>query len=189
MGEVIGRIVQLQVQTDPVKTAGVGYDPAAIVAITRAAVGPGGFVGRREDAWLVDVHHASHPISRGGGRRPLSIGFSGHYEAMRQRFGSVPLGVGGENIVIDGSPLRLDKLGAGIVVDTEAGPIELRNPRVATPCVEFTSFLLGAPQVLSRNEIREELAFLDEGTRGFLVDPTHLTGPVEIEVGARVHLL
>jgi hypothetical protein len=45
---------------------------------------------------------------------------------------------------------------------------------------------LGSPQVLDRSELRDELDFLGEGTRGFIVGISHLRDLVEIALGDSV---
>lgn len=189
MAEPIGRIVRLQVQVEPVKHKGVGYDPAPIAAVERAAVGPDGMVGRAAEGWLVDAHHRAHPNGHGGGRRALSIGFTGHYEAMAERFGDVPVGIAGENIIVEGPPLRLGDLGGGVEVATAAGVVRFLAPRVAAPCREFTCFLRGYPELLPREELEDDLAFLEDGTRGYILEVSHLAGPVEIAVGDLVSVI
>jgi hypothetical protein len=72
---LLGPIVRLQVQRDPLKVKGVAYDPAGILAVDEAAIGPQGIVGRHDGTWVLDTHHAAHPRSQAGGRRALSIGF------------------------------------------------------------------------------------------------------------------
>ena len=55
---------------------------------------------------------------------------------MEDRFGSAPVGVAGENIVIEGPALSLGDLGEGMGVENGAGDlISLERPRVAAPCV------------------------------------------------------
>src|SRR3989304_6150768 len=98
---LIGAIVRLQVQRDPLKERGVGYDPTGILAVEEAAIGPLGIVGRHEGTWVLDTHHAAHPRSQAGGRRALSIGFTGHYDRMAKRFGVAPLGCAGENLIVE----------------------------------------------------------------------------------------
>jgi MOSC domain-containing protein YiiM len=187
-GDLIGEIVRLQVQRIPIKAKGEGYDPAGIQEVERAAVDAWGMVGWRDDAWIVDVHHKAHPAGRGGGRRPLSIGFTAHYDAMAERFETVPLGVAGENIIVDGPALTLEDLGEGLVIiGADGTELLLERPRVAAPCLEFTSFMLGLDHVAPLEEIEDPLNDLHDGRRGFIVAADHASGPVEIVVGDRVH--
>jgi hypothetical protein len=182
----VGEIVRLQIQREPLKTSGT-YLPGPLLAAPRALISADGMIVEGDLGWLLDAHHRSHPRTRGGGRRALSIGFTGHYEAMRERFGDVPEGIAGENILIDGPPLRLEALGAGIEVRSADGQrLELKNPSVATPCVEFTSYLLGADGTLPRDEMLEDMEFLNHGTRGYIVDAGNLEGYESVAVGDTV---
>lgn len=184
--EPIGEIVRLQVQREPLKAEGV-YDPSALLEVDRAVLGRRGMLGWDGSAWVVDAHHRDHPRARGGKSRALSIGFTGHYGSMAERFGSVSTGIAGENIVVDGPPLRLDAIGDGLAIRLRNGStIDLPRPRIAAPCVEFTSFLLGSDTLLPRTQIQADLAFLDEGTRGYVFAVDHIEQPVELGLGDEV---
>ena len=186
---MIGEIVRLQIQRVPIKTRGVSYDLSGIAEVLRASVDAWGMVGWYHDVWAVDAHHKAHPESRAGGRRPLSVGFTGHYALMAERFGSAPLGIAGENIIVDGPPLNLEDLGSGLVVVTANGTeLLLERPRVAAPCLEFTSFMLDLDHVAPLNEIEAPLNDLHDGRRGFIVAADHARAPVEIAVGDKVFL-
>lgn len=180
----LGPIVRLQVQRETVKRKGAGYDPGPILSVPEAAIGPFGMVGRHDGAWVIDVHHKAHPAGRAGGRRPLSIGFTSHYERMAGRFGSAPLGCAGENVIVgvDRTILPGDLAGR-IVILAEDGEVSLTGARVSTPCVEFTSFLLGRDGVAPRGEVADDLAFLDGGTRGYILQVAHLEGPAIVRPG------
>lgn len=189
-GDFIGNIVRLQLQRTPIKVKGRGYLPEGIQPVDRAAVDAWGLVGWHDDAWLVDAHHKAHPSRRGGGRRPLSVGFTAHYTAMEERFGAAPLGIAGENIIVDGPEMSLTDLGLGlVVVAADGSELLLERPRVAAPCVEFTSFMLGLDGVAPLSEIESPLADLHDGRRGFIVAADHAPAPVEISVGDAVHAL
>jgi hypothetical protein len=188
-GELIGEIVRLQIQRIPIKVKGVGYDPSGIAEVRRASVDAWGMFGWYDDVWAIDAHHKAYPGSRAKGRRPLSIGFTGHYALMAERFGSAPIGIAGENILIDGPALSLNDLGTGIVVMAPDGTeLLLEHPRVAAPCLEFTSFMLGLDDVAPLEEIRDPLADLHDGRRGFIVAADHASTPVEVAPGDRVYL-
>ncbi|MEZ5176289.1 MAG: hypothetical protein R2823_08810 [Acidimicrobiia bacterium] len=186
-GSLIGPIVRLQVQKYPIKAKGTGYMPEGILAVDRASVDASGMLGHHDDTWVVDAHHRTHPMSRGGGRRPLSVGFTGHYRLMADRFGSAPYGIAGENILIDGPPLALEDLVEGLVVETTHGTlIALEGARVAAPCLEFTSFMLGLDHVGTLEELEGPLADLHDGRRGFIVAANGAESAVEVAVGDRV---
>jgi MOSC domain-containing protein YiiM len=185
----LGTIVRLQVQREPLKTKGVEYDPAPILAVERASVDPLGMVGWTESGWVLDAHHSAHPRARGGGNRALSIGFTGHYDRMAERFGSAPVGVAGENIIVENGGRLFEKdLRGTLVIRGANGDVEMTGARVAAPCREFTSFLLGLDQVPDRAVLAEDLEFLEQGTRGFILDVSGLEGPALIDVGAEVVL-
>jgi hypothetical protein len=189
-GQKLGAIVRLQVQQIPIKAKQVRYMPEHILSVERAAIDAWGMVGWDDTQWVLDAHHKAHPASRAGGKRPLSVGFTGHYEGMERRFGKAPLGVAGENILIDGSAATLDDLGDGIIVETRSGDeILLERPRVAAPCVEFTSFMLGLDYVAPLGEIEAPLADLHDGVRGFIVAADHTPRAVEVNIGDVVYLI
>lgn len=188
-GEPIGPIVRLQIQQIPIKVKGAGYLPEEILSVERATVDAWGMLGWDGEKWVIDAHHKAHPSGRGGGRRPLSVGFTGHYALMQERFGSAPVGVAGENLVVEGGAFSLAELGEGVVVENAAGDlIQLDRPRVAAPCVEFTSFMLGLDEVAPLAEIEAPLADLHDGRRGFIVAADHSPKPVEVAVGDMVYM-
>ncbi|GMQ92648.1 MAG: hypothetical protein BMS9Abin12_0125 [Acidimicrobiia bacterium] len=187
-GEPVGEIVRLQIQRVPIKIRGTAYLPDGILPVQRASVDALGMLGWHEGAWVVDAHNKVHPARRGGGRRPLSIGFTGHYAAMAERFGNAPVGIAGENVIVEGDALWLNDLDQGLVVETSEGELLLERPRVAAPCVEFTSFMLGLDRVAPIADINDALDDLDDGRRGFIVAADHATRPVEIVLGDRVFL-
>lgn len=170
----IGQVVRLQVQREPLKASGI-YQPGPLLPVERAMVGAAGMLGHDGHGWVVDAHHSAHPRARGGGNRALSVGFTGHYAAMDGRFGPVADGVAGENVIVAGPPLRMSDVSGGLLVRRPDGTsYELRAPRPAAPCREFTSYLVRSPRVLDRSELQDEFEFLGEGTRGFIVDVSHL---------------
>ncbi|MCB2223380.1 MAG: hypothetical protein KQH83_04305 [Actinobacteria bacterium] len=186
----LGTIARLQIQRSAIKHKGVGYDPAPLLAVEEAAIGPHGISGLADGAHVLDVHHAAHPSGRGGGHRTLSMGFTGHYDRIRGRFGEgFPVGVGGENVVVDHEGrLFAGDLSGWVVIRTAGGEIPLTGARVAAPCREFTSYLLGGTGVRDREEIAADLEFLSEGMRGFLLDPGALARPMPVRVGDEVLL-
>ena len=110
-------------------------------------------------------------------------------EAMAARFESVPLGIAGENIVVDGPALAEEQIEDGLVIRTPDGAeVELRSPKAAVACTGFTSYLLGSDEVLGHEDVNDELAFLSSGTRGFILSLDHVERPVEIHVGDEVFI-
>lgn len=183
----LGRVVRIQVQRDPIKLKGEGYFPEPLLHGEEAAIGPQGIVLRHGDAWVVDSHHGAHPRGKGGGNRALSIGFTSHYDAMAGRFGSAPLGIAGENLIVeaDGIVTEADLAGT-IVVSAADGEIPLTGARVAAPCKEFCTFMLGETGVLPLEQIQGHMDFLADGMRGFILDVAHLEQHHLVRVGDEV---
>ncbi len=172
----LGSIVRLQIQRSSLKT-GVSphrvYDPAPLLAVQRLAVGPDGTLGHdAAQGWIVDVHHRAHPDTKNpDGQHGISLGFTGHYDAMRKRFGSrLEVGCAGENIIVD-APHRftLDDLAAGVAILSPDGAevVRLAVSDVAHPCRPFTGWVLGG--VVESDVLKGHLQFLEDGMRGFLL--------------------
>ena len=187
MSEVrVGEIALLQVHGDLLKLPD-RFDPAPLIQVDEASVDSDGMLGWTGTAWVVDVHHQAWPGR--GGRRPLSIGFTGHYDEMRARFRDVPLGAAGENIVVKADGVfKTADLGDRIIIRGRDGEVALNSPRVAKPCLPFTSYMLDLPAVGTLQEIGYDLAFLDAGMRGFIVDIEEGSQPFRVRVGDEVLL-
>src|SRR5213075_2212768 len=101
----IGTITRLQVQRGSLKTGDKPtrrYDPAPLLAVPTLNVTPDGALGGRPDGeWIVDVHHRAHPFTKNeDGLHGISLGFTSHYDAMREHFGDkIAVGCAGENII------------------------------------------------------------------------------------------
>ena len=90
---------------------------------------------------------------------------------------------------MQGPPLSLEELGMGLVIVAADGTeLVLERPRVAAPCLEFTSFMLGLDAVAPLGEIEDPLNDLHDGRRGFIVAADHATRSVEISQGDQVFL-
>lgn len=191
MAERIGSVSRLQVHRDAVKSDGA-YDPSPLVAVDRASFDSNGMIGWDGSAWLLDNHHRSHPGGVFRPRRMVSVGFSAHYAAMRDRFGATVVpGVAGENVIIDAPDMMtLDRLGPGLEIRAFTGAVlTLREPFVAAPCREFTSCLLGLDARGSREELIGDLAFLDDGMRGYVFGAGAIPEPIVVTVGDPVYLV
>ncbi len=171
----LGTIVRIQIQLDRLKSGEEPrrvYDPGAIRAVDSVWVGGDGLVAPTEAGYVLDAHHRAHPRSRNReGENGVSLGFTGHYAAMRARFGErMALGVAGENLIIDRSePVSAAELTGGVVVRLQGGG-ELRLGSVipAPPCAPFANWALGLPEGGMDPRVRKEaLAALCEGMRGF----------------------
>lgn len=183
-GRRIGEIALLQVQRDSVKLRD-RYNPDPILQVQEASVDADGMLGWDGSAWVVDAHHMAWPNP--GPRRPLSIGFSSHYEKMRDGYRDLPLGGAGENIVVATDQVfLLGDLGERIIIRGEGREIEFQPLKVAKPCLQFTSYMLELSELGSHEELEEHLAFFDEGTRGFIITMGDDVAPNRLRVGDEV---
>lgn len=170
----IGRIVRLQVQVAHLKRGEQPrrwYDPAPITEVAALRLEDGGVAGIGADGTIHhDVHHRDHPIARHRGDNGVSVGFTSHYDTMRERFGDHLLdGIAGENILIEANDIfTAESLGSMLVVETETGTARIADVIVAPPCVEFTRFCLQWPRDARPDRtVTEALQFLDNGMRAF----------------------
>jgi hypothetical protein len=170
----IGTVTRLQIQRGSLKTGEKPtrtYDPAPLLAVPRLNVTPDGALGASPDGtWMVDVHHRAHPHTKNeDGLHGISLGFTSHYAAMRERFGDrIVVGCAGENIIAAAEQrFSYDELAQGVAILSPGGKerVRLKVLQVAHPCRPFTGWALGKqvePEVLKDN-----LRFLDGGMRGF----------------------
>jgi hypothetical protein len=145
------------------------YDPTPLLSVETLRLTREGALGVLPDGGLVmDVHHAGHKETRNnGGANDLSVGFTGHYAAMRAAYGPHLVdGCAGENILVEAAgEVPLERVARGLVI-RGAGTREavLAGVRVALPCVEFSGY---ATQSTEAGAIKAALQFLDHGRRGF----------------------
>ena len=194
MKQSVGTVVRLQVQESSLKVGSSPrrYDPAPIRPVPAMSLGSAGVVALLENGeTIIDVHHHHHPSSKNrAGENGISLGFTAHYLAMRQRFGRhLHDGIAGENILIEvDREVAAEDLAAGVVVEGSDGRrLELRPVIVAAPCVEFARYALEFPDDKKPDAtVTEALRFLDAGMRGFYA--IYSGEPAVVEVGARVFL-
>lgn len=171
----LGRIIRLQVQRDSIKSGGKPFerytpDPN-LVSVTTLRLDADGVAGIDERGEMVpDVHNATHPHTKFRGDNGLSIGFTGHYAAMRDRFGDhLRDGIAGENMLVAyGAVVSLAEIAAGIVIVGNDREIRIGPWDVAHPCAPFSRFCLDFPEDAKPDRrVTETLQFLENGTRGF----------------------
>lgn len=194
----IGEIKQVQVQRSKLKIGqkpSRRYDPTPITLVARLLLTPQGVIGLIQDnEHIVDVHHAHHPETRhSDGLNGISIGFTSHYAAMRQQFGTHLFdGCAGENILVETrQEQEEEQVAHGIVIQSSSTGqlIYLKDIMVAAPCVEFSHFALGDdPAYTTPESLKAALQFLDNGRRGFYAT---LAAPAEatIQAGDMVFVL
>src|SRR6185436_12587044 len=123
----LGRIVNLQIQRSSLKLGekpNRWFDPAPLLPVDELALTPNGAIARLPDGGtLLDIHHANHPATRNNGTNDISVGFTSHYAAMRQRFGPhLPDGIAGENILVESiGVIAPSDLGADLAIRPAAG--------------------------------------------------------------------
>ncbi len=179
----IGRVQFVQIQRESLKF-GEGqdrhYNPSPILVVDEIHITREGIYGVTEAGQrIIDVHHEAHPGSRNRGREnAVSIGFTAHYDAIRDRFGShLSTGIAGENIIIDCAEIVAPaKAGDSVVVHSVANNVDYRfaSLQPAPPCVEFSRFAItGKIQPFPENDrppaeqVKATLQFLDNGIRGY----------------------
>jgi len=190
--QLIGAIVRLQVQEASLKVGAKPprwYDSTPLRTVPTLRVGADGVIGLAVDGTeILDIHNRTHPASKNrDGTNGVSVCFTGHYAAMRARFGDhLGDGVAGENILIafDGT-IGEDDLAPGLLVETTGGLVTLDKIFVATPCVEFSRFALKqAPATPPGRAVTDALVFLREGMRGYYASPRQ--DPATLTLGDRV---
>ncbi len=193
--EPIGPILRLQVQTDSLKQGQKPhrwYAPAAIRSVPQLRLDEGGATGF-DDGPITDVHHRDTPHAKFRGDNGLSIGFTGHYAHIRERFGDFLVdGIAGENILVDADRVFTEsELAGGLVITGDHDPVVIDRIIVAPPCVEFSRFCAGyALDRQSDHVITETLQFLHQGMRGFYGTLAASSGAAaNIAVGDMVYLL
>lgn len=193
--EPIGPIVRLQVQSASLKCGEKPhrwYDPAPIRSVPVLRLDSGGVTGVDDEGGdVADVHHRDYPQSKFRGENGVSVGFSGHYARMRDRFGDhLANGIAGENILIDTDARHEEaEFADGLVIAIASGLLMLGDVQVAAPCVEFSRYCAGYDRDQRSDQvITATLQFLHTGMRGLyatLENPQ--PGPVTIAVGDLVY--
>src|SRR6266550_964933 len=170
----IGTVTRLQVQRGSLKSGEKPtrtYDPTPLLAVPVLYVSPDGALGGSPGGmWVVDVHHRSHPVTKNeDGLHGISLGFTSHYDAMREHFGDrIEVGCAGENVIAatHGRFTYDDLAGSVAILAPDGGErVRLQVLQVAHPCRPFTGWALG--QQVEPEELKKHLQFLDGGMRGF----------------------
>lgn len=193
----LGPIVRLQVQRYSIKTGdkpNERYTPEPnLVSVTTLRLTADGVAGIDERGEIVpDIHNAMHPHTKFRGDNGLSIGFTGHYTAMRDHFGDhISDGIAGENMIVAcGEILPLAAIEKGIVIFSDRGEIHIGRWVVLHPCAPFSKFCLQFPgDTKPDRRLTEALQFLEHGIRGFSAVYEASPSPVEIRLGDVVYAL
>lgn len=170
----IGTVTRLQIQRSSLKTGEKPnrvYDPAPLLPVPQLSVTPDGVLGAADNgSWIVDVHHRAHPLTKNeDGLHGVSIGFTSHYAAMRERFGDrIVIGCAGENIIVAADRMfTYGDLAGGVAIVAADGPerVRLKVLQVSHPCRPFTGWASGGR--VESDVLKAHLQFLDGGTRGY----------------------
>ena len=168
----LGKIIRLQIQRSRLKLGekpNQYYDPSALVAVDELRLTPKGAFAIVNSETILDIHHTDHPHTRNNnGVNDLSIGFTSHYQAMRECYGDHLFdGCAGENILVAVSTREdLATLASGLLIQNgdAASAVRLTDLMVALPCAPFSKF---ASKSSDPQTVKGALQFLDHGTRGF----------------------
>ena len=170
------KLVQLQPSGLIIETSqGEFYDVARRVEVDRLLITPKGIEAiTLEGKHILDIHHLDHPDKAYDDDDLVCIGFTSHYEAMRERFGDHMVdGAAGENIIIEYEPEVWEKdIGDHLAIQnkTTGDMIILDFVSYAAPCEEFSHFVTQHQQDrLPAEKLKEVLQFLNFGRRGFLL--------------------
>lgn len=191
----LGTIVRLQVQVDSIKSGSKRnerYTPVPnLISVPILKLNADGVTGITEHgSELPDVHNRNHPHSKNRGDNGISIGFTGHYDAMRARFGDhLTDGIAGEVMLVSLDEIvPLDKIQRGIIIVGDDRRIEIGPWDIAHPCAPFSKFCLQFPEGAKPDRrITETLQFLENGMRGFVASYPVDSPDAEIHVGDTVY--
>jgi hypothetical protein len=170
------KLVQLQPNGLIIKRpTGYLYDESRRVEVDQLLITPKGIEATTpEGEKLLDIHHLDHPGKEYDDDDLVCIGFTAHYDKMRERFGRhMVYGSAGENIIIEHpDEIWLDDLGGQVAFENQdtGELLVLKDVQVAEPCEEFSHFVAQRQEErLSAGELKEILQFLGEGRRGYLM--------------------
>ena len=190
----IGLIKHVQIQRSSLKQGQRPqryYDPTPLLAVERLLLAPQGVSAMSADGEaIINVHHADHPETKNRlGTNGISIGFTSHYRAMRERYGAhLSDGCAGENILIESDRVwSLDELGESLIIQRpDRQMVTLESLITAAPCVEFSRFAHLSAEPLTSDQLRMTLQFLDGGMRGFYARLADGQPNAEVRAGDRV---
>ena len=188
------KLVQLQPNGLIIKTpSGYLYDASRLVKVDSLTINSLGIEAKTADGeHVLDIHHIDHPDKAYDNDDLVCIGFTSHYQAMRDRFGEHMVdGIAGENIIIDYEPeVWLEDLGQQIVIENaDSGRLaRLDVLSFAAPCEEFSHFAADSQvKRLQADELKSTLQFLGKGRRGFLLVFSDAQEPATVRPGDRVY--
>ena len=170
------KLVQLQPNGLIIKKdGGYFYDESRRVEVPKLIINSKGIEATTpEGDHVIDIHHLDHPDKEYDDDDLVCIGFSSHYDKMKERFGDhLVYGTAGENIIIEyPGEIWLEDLEGQIGFENQdtRQMLVLEDVLVAAPCEEFSHFAAQSQEEkLPAGELKEILQFLSDGRRGFLM--------------------
>jgi hypothetical protein len=194
----LGKVKLVQVQPSELiieTPSGYFYDASRRVEVDRLLITALGIEATTEEGeHVLDIHHINHPDKAYDDDDLVCIGFTSHYEAMRERFGEHMVdGIAGENIIIEyDQEIWTDDLGQKIVIESaETGHKTLFDlVSFAPPCSEFSHFAANSQhEQLPAATLKSTLQFLNNGRRGFLLVLTAGQESATVQPGDRVFIV
>jgi hypothetical protein len=191
----LGRVKLVQVQPSGLiieTPSGYSYDASRLLEVERLHITSLGVEATTpEGEHVLDIHHISHPDKAYDDDDLVCIGFTSHYEAMRDRFGEHMVdGIAGENIIIEyQEEVWPEDLGKRIAIENQGTRHRALLDLVsfASPCREFSLFAAASQQEqLPADKMKETLQFLGKGRRGFLLVLSDGQEAAEVRRGDKV---
>ena len=191
----LGKVKLVQVQPSGLiieTLSGYFYDVSRRVEVDELIITSLGIEATTVDGkHVLDIHHIKHPDKAYDDNDLVSIGFTSHYKAMRERFGKHMVdGAAGENIIIEyDQEVWMDDLGGQIAIENlETGQrTYLAVLSIAAPCEEFSHFAADRQhERLPPDELKATLQFLHNGRRGFLLILSEGQEMATVRAGDRV---
>ena len=191
----LGRVKLVQVQPSGLiieTPSGYFYEASRRVEVDRLLITSKGIEATTpEGEHVLDIHHMDHPDKAYDNDDLISIGFTSHYEAMRDRFGEHMVdGIAGENIIIEyREEVWPEDLGQQIVIENNVTGHRALLDVVcfAAPCDEFSHFAARSQhERLPAEKLKSTLQFLNNGRRGFLLVLSDGQEAATIQPGDRV---
>jgi len=187
------KLVQVQPRGLIIETpTGDFYDVSQRVEVDKLIITSLGIEATTADGeHVLDIHHMNHPDKKYDDDDLVSIGFTSHYAAMRERFGAHMVdGAAGENIIIEhDQEVWMEDLGRQVAIEnTEKGEKNYLDVlKFAAPCEEFSHFVADSQhERLPADELKATLQFLNDGRRGFLLVLSDGQETATVQAGDRV---
>ena len=187
------KLVQVQPRGLIIETpTGDFYDVSQRVEVDKLIITSLGIEATTADGeHVLDIHHMNHPDKKYDDDDLVSIGFTSHYAAMRERFGAHMVdGAAGENIIIEhDQEVWMEDLGRQVAIEnTEKGEKNYLDVlKFAAPCEEFSHFVADSQhERLPADELKATLQFLNDGRRGFLLVLSNGQETATVQAGDRV---